>query len=511
MNISPRSRGNNDDKITLSNKVTKLNPNAAAFVPSALRSTYGNKSEDASRMDKKGASGKAVLDRSESAVSNNSDDEAHQYWRGQLPDDITPDFKVMGEVELPGPQQLSLANLSIHHDAETSRFSASRFSEPFSPGQTRSPLSTGLPNLSTNLHYSGSTYTEDQSSSSVTLGAKPWDQESIVGDQQLTSGMEGHHYNGDSSASFVNNLLGDQAVIEEAPINPLVFLASRYPGFSAERLADVYYANGCNLNLTMEMLRQLELQGDGGFNQTTDVLDSPRLTTPNFSLLSVVESHNSLPSSNTSAGSSKSSQLLASSFNGRGKLLYGDKARSFGPARTVPFWPETDKAVGDIFSESREEARGYARLRDACLEQVSQAYLIGNKALSRELSEKGQLYNLQMKAALQKAGETVHQQRNPFSSQLHGYRQGGQERLIDLQNLHVSEALHVLKHELGVLRNSVRSSGQLHQAMIRVGTDHTAKGTRIPQRLSMAVEQFLLAEGIHYTQPRPGLLHIVIY
>ncbi|KAJ6816522.1 polyadenylate-binding protein-interacting protein 7-like isoform X1 [Iris pallida] len=490
MNISPRSRGNsNDTKITLFNKVTKLNPNAAAFVPSALQSTYGNRGEDASRVDKKGAYGKAVLDRSESIVSNHSDDEAHQYWRGQLPDDITPDFKVVGEVELPGPRQPSLADLSINHDVETSRFSASRFSETFSPGQTRSPLGTGRLNLS----------------------AKPWNQESIVGDQQLTSGMEGHHYNGDSSASFVNNLLGDQAVIEEAGINPLVFLTSRYPGFSADRLADVYYANGCNLNLAMEMLHQLELQGDGGFSQSTEVFDTPRLITPDFSVLPVVEAHNGLPSSNSSAGSSKSSRLLASSFNGHGKLLFGDKTRSFAASQTVPFWPETDKAVEDIVSESREEARGYARLRDACLEQVSQAYLIGNKALSRELSEKGQLYNLQMKAALQKAGETVHQQRNQFASQLHGYRQGGQERLIDLQNLHVSEALHVLKHELGVLRNVVRSSGQLHQAMIRVGTDHNAKGIRIPQRLSVAVEQFLLGEGIHYTQPRLGLLHIVIY
>ncbi|KAJ6805578.1 polyadenylate-binding protein-interacting protein 7-like isoform X1 [Iris pallida] len=510
MNISPRSRENNNDtKITLPNKVTRLNPNAAAFVPSVLRSTYGRKSEDTGRMDKKGSSGKTVLDRSESTVSNNFDDEAHQFWHHQLPDDITPDFNVMGE-ELPGPHQLSLTDLSIH-DVETSRFSASRFSGTFSPRQPRSPLSTGRANLSPNLRYSGSTCTEDQTSTNVTLAAKSWDQVSIGGDQHLTKGLEGHHYNGDSSSSFVNNLLGDQAVVEEAATNPLVFLASRYPGFSAERLADVYYANGCNLNLTMEMLRQLELQGDGGFGQSTEVLDSPRLGTRDFSVLSAVEAHNGLSSSNSTAGPSKSSQLIASSFNGHGKLLYGDKSQSFGAARTVPFWRETDNAVGERFSDSREEARSYARLRDACLEQVSQAYLIGNKALSRELSEKGQLYNLQMKAALQKAGETVHQQRNPFSSQLHGYRQGAQERLIDLQNLHVSEALHVLKHELGVLRNTVRSSGQLHQAMIRVGIDHNAKGTLISRRLQVAVEQFLLEEGIHYTQPRPGLLHIVIY
>lgn len=43
--------------------------------------------------------------------------------------------------------------------------------------------------------------------------------------------------------------------------------------------------------------------------------------------------------------------------------------------------------------------------------QARQAYLIGNKALAKELSVKGQLHNIHMKAAHGKAQETVYRLR----------------------------------------------------------------------------------------------------
>ena len=43
--------------------------------------------------------------------------------------------------------------------------------------------------------------------------------------------------------------------------------------------------------------------------------------------------------------------------------------------------------------------------------QATQAYMMGNKALAKELSMKGQLYNLQMKAAHETAREAIYQQR----------------------------------------------------------------------------------------------------
>jgi len=47
--------------------------------------------------------------------------------------------------------------------------------------------------------------------------------------------------------------------------------------------------------------------------------------------------------------------------------------------------------------------------------------------------------------------------------------------------------------------------------MICVGTGHHTKGARTPARLPVAVEQFLLEEGLKFTQPQPGLLRVVIY
>ena len=43
--------------------------------------------------------------------------------------------------------------------------------------------------------------------------------------------------------------------------------------------------------------------------------------------------------------------------------------------------------------------------------QASQAYLMGNKALAKQLSMKGQLHNIQMKAAHNKAQESIYRQR----------------------------------------------------------------------------------------------------
>ena len=88
--------------------------------------------------------------------------------------------------------------------------------------------------------------------------------------------------------------------------------------------------------------------------------------------------------------------------------------------------------------------------------------------------------------------------------------QRGSDRLIDLHGLHVSEAIHILKVELGSLRGMARASGERMQVMVCVGTGHHTKGSRTA-RLPIAVEQFLLDEGLHYTQPQPGLLRVAVY
>ncbi|XP_068659664.1 polyadenylate-binding protein-interacting protein 7-like [Aristolochia californica] len=579
MNLS--SKGfpvNKDSKLNTPGKVTKLNPNAAEFVPSALRSTAipPSYNTNPTRLDVTGTSGKPVFDRSESSISNNSDDEAHQYWRHQLPDDITPDFKVMREEELQGPGSLSLVGLSLNDGVEISRFSPSGSgSHLLSKCQE---LTSEDINLGEKLRYSGPTFVEDSSvGTMMNMPTSLWDKRFINGGQDITNGRgEGHPYNGDLSANFMNELLSENVILDGNDINPLEFLASQFPGFAAESLADVYYANGCDLNLTIEMLTQLELQSDSDFSQNLNskTLSAPNLSTLDFPALPASDAQAGVPkyagdglqqaanpfrsvdkdnlllfkSSNSSGtnsraidfasavrklaaqdsgqwkcerngvtdasvGTSRNPQVLASSYTGHPRSPYGggDRLQNYGGSRAAPLWLETGEAVANMYSELRDEARDHARLRNACFEQARQAYLIGNKALAKELSVKGQLHNMQMKAAHGKARESIYRQRNPVSPELQSFARG-QEPIIDLHGLHVSEAIHMLKHELSVLRSTARSAGQRLQVLICVGTGHHTKGTRTPARLPMAIERYLLEEeGLDYTEPQPGLLRVVIY
>ncbi|KAJ4957955.1 hypothetical protein NE237_025066 [Protea cynaroides] len=574
MSLSRKVISTNDTKLNATGKTTALNPNAAEFVPFALRSSPGNLSsaDVTGRLDASGTSGKVVLDRSESTVSNNSDEEAHQYWRCQLPDDITPDFKFMGEDELRGPESLTLASLSIGDGNDTSRFSVSPGSGLIlSKQQELSPHgNNNNDTMFEKIRYSIPSFGEEQSSADFLNLPTGF----MNGDQQIGSkGRDGFSYNVNPSSEFQNDTLSDHGILEDIEINPVEFLASQFPGFAAESLAEVYYANGCDLNLTIEMLTQLELQVDGGFNQNLNskTLTAPNLSALDFPALTVPDDQNGLSkfvgddiqqapnpyqssnkdtilffksssstpsrgaidfasavrkvpaqdsgqwkyerncSSDTTVGSSRSSHNLVSSYGGgHGRSTHSDRLENHGSARGAP-WLETGDIVANMYSELRGEARDHARLRNAYFDQARQAYLIGNKALAKELSLKGQLHNMHMKAAHGKAQESIYRHRNPVAPELQGFIRG-QERMIDLHGLHVSEAIHVLKNELSILRSLARSAAQRLQVYICVGTGHHTKGSRTPARLPIAVEQYLLEEeGLDYTEPQPGLLRVVIY
>ncbi|KAH7833890.1 hypothetical protein Vadar_010793 [Vaccinium darrowii] len=560
----------NDEKINNTGKVVTLNPNAVEFVPFALRSSSGSTST-ADGSTKLGGSGtgkfgKAVLDRSESTISSNSDEEAHQYWRQQLPDDITPDFKVMGGDESQGINSIPFSMLSLHDGNDASRFST--VGSSFMLKELSQPGTNGK-SFAEKTRYSVPSYGEDVSSSNfIHSPTKPWDKPITNNDQLRSTIREGLPYDRNSKQGFPN----EQAIAGNTEINPLQFLVTQFPGFAAESLADVYFANGGDLNLTIEMLTQLELQVDGGFSQNLNskVLSAPNLSELDFPALSAQESQSgllkysgddspyrsankdnmlssksnySIPtrgaidfasavrkmssqesnmwkydrngSADASVGSSRSAHVLASSYNGgQVRGIYGDKVQSRSSYRAAPVWLETGEAVANMYSEMREEARDHARLRNAYFEQARQAYLIGNKALAKELSVKGQLHNMHMKAAHSKAQESIYRQRNPVSGEMQGNGRGGeqQERIIDLHGLHVSEAIHVLKRELALLRSTARSVEQRLQVYICVGTGHHTRGSRTPSRLPIAVQRYLLEEeGLDYSEPQPGLLSVLLY
>ncbi|KAH0969730.1 hypothetical protein GBA52_028326 [Prunus armeniaca] len=186
--------------------------------------------------------------------------------RHQLPDDITPDFKVMGEVESQGLGNLSLAGLSLHDDGEATQFPASTGS-----GYLLNESHINGNNFSEKLRASAPPFGDDLSSASfLHMSPKPWDKQIVNSNQLISNGQEGLH---------------------------MMDFLDRVPGFSAQSLAKFTFANGCDLNLTIEMLTQLELQVDGGFNENLNskTVSAPDLSSMDFPALTPTDGQHSHP------------------------------------------------------------------------------------------------------------------------------------------------------------------------------------------------------------------------
>ncbi|CAA6659309.1 unnamed protein product [Spirodela intermedia] len=256
------------------NNVTSLNPNAAEFVPYVHRSPSGSdRNIDMTRLNSPRTSGKTVLDRPAFNVSDNYDDEARQYWDHQLPDDITPDFKVM---------------LSLNDGMKMSRTAGGQFL-----GKQQEVSLKGSTNiaLGRTMGYSSPMYAENFSTTLMDLATNPWDKHFMRGDRHVGNYREREHAIGDSSASFLGDLLNKKEAVKA-----MEFLASRFPGFAVEKLMEAYLANGCDLNSTTEKLTRLELQVNGfNMNRKSRSFVAPNLGGLEFPVRSLTESPNGFP------------------------------------------------------------------------------------------------------------------------------------------------------------------------------------------------------------------------
>lgn len=62
--------------------------------------------------------------------------------------------------------------------------------------------------------------------------------------------------------------------------------------------------------------------------------------------------YNRNPSQDTTIGSSRSSHVLASAYNGgHGRMSYGDRLANRNSSRSAPVWLETGDAVGNVLDE----------------------------------------------------------------------------------------------------------------------------------------------------------------
>ncbi|RWW15120.1 hypothetical protein BHE74_00000916 [Ensete ventricosum] len=380
-------------KLNLLNKVTTLNPNALEFIPSSLKYAKSTKSSDTKKFDGLGSSGNAVLDRSGSTISNNSEVEANPSWYHQLPDDITPDFQVMAE-ELQQPGDLRIADLSLHDSVGPSRFSGSMTNQLLG-------LRKHVPCFTSENHHLSEKICAEGKSPTVFMAsaASSWGKPFMNGEKHSRIGRKGCRNDWDFCAGPINDLTSNNMLLENAAVDPIKYLSSRFPGCDAQRLANVYYENGCDLNSTIELLSHY-------MNLNVTPLASSRVNMLDSTALSLAETH----------------------------------------ARIVNF------------------------------------------------------------------GELPIFFRNPLFPEHQSYSQL-KDQVIDLYGLSVTEAMHSLDNRLSFLRRKARSSGQRLQAVICIGVGQQhSKGTGgSPAWLPVAVEQYLMKEGLQFTQPHPGLLRVVIY
>ncbi|XP_047089541.1 polyadenylate-binding protein-interacting protein 7-like isoform X3 [Lolium rigidum] len=266
-------------KLNLINKTTALNPNAVEFVPSCLRSVSdASNRPDTTKFHVSGSSKDTSADKPESAVPSNPDEEAHRYWQDQLPDDITPDFNVLGQDETPGHDSLSLAGLSMNDGFASSIFS---------PNQTpkmhhASPFVRDALGARARIEFSGPEQPQgtimSPTASTMSPTAAPWVKTVRNGGQYGGANRrDASHYNGDSSIG-----------------SPLQ--------------SDAYYRNRRSFRSTMDIMTQLEQNKvDGRLNQNL-----------------------------------RGSQLLGGSYNGNHGMVSNSTLQNTAGVQTGPTWLETD-------------------------------------------------------------------------------------------------------------------------------------------------------------------------
>nr|XP_051187574.1 polyadenylate-binding protein-interacting protein 7-like isoform X6 [Lolium perenne] len=266
-------------KLNLINKTTALNPNAVEFVPSCLRSVSdASNRSDTTKILVSGSSKDTSADKPESAVPSNPDEEAHRYWQDQLPDDITPDFNVLGQDETPGHDSLSLTGLSMNDG-----FASSLFSPNHTPRMQHhaSPFVRDALGVRAKIEFPGLEQPQgtimSPTASTMSPTAAPWVKTVRNGGQYGGANRrDASHYNGDSSIG--------------PPLQ-----------------SDAYYRNRRSFRSTMDIMTQLENKVDGRLNQNL-----------------------------------RGSQMLGGSYNGNHGMVSNNTLQNAAGVQTGPTWLETD-------------------------------------------------------------------------------------------------------------------------------------------------------------------------
>jgi len=252
----------NLSRTTSSSLRTNLNPNAAEFIPNALKAPSTSQAWDQQKSPTKETVG-SRLDRTNSSNSNASDDEYRRFCRSQLPDDLMPDFDFGDYVDN----------------------TATNYEEPVDvPGRATNWAGGSVGNAQQGDHF----IYDDRVNQNATVRTTPYSPRYGVAAEGSTSTGFVRPYlpelrrspvhkqqlgwtdSNESGTAFTDWGGSDLTFPEDLTevIDPVTVLATEFPGFASESLADIYYANGGDLALTMDMLTELEVRNKPLLPQT---------------------------------------------------------------------------------------------------------------------------------------------------------------------------------------------------------------------------------------------------
>lgn len=306
--------------------------------------------------------------------------------------------------------------------------------------------------------------------------------------------------------------------LEDPKNDPVELLLQMFPSIPRIEIDALFQSNDQRFSLTLEALLQAKNSGSLSPDSEQDLHPtSLDLSTEEFPELQSCQRTWSTGSSRSESSKQSfldvarkkpiSPQQTSPAVSGLG--LTTSTGFSYRkpktPNGTIP-WVITGEAVSKQYAKLRADASEFAKLRNACFSEATKAYVSGNKALAKELGEKGRMYCEKMKNCHFEASEAIFKDRN---QQLRNMMDENSPEAIDLHGLHVAEARRILERELGIMR-SKKVKGRQKIVSLLVGTGHHTKGARTPSRLPAAVENFLQESGFTFRRATPGVIEVDI-
>ncbi|KAI9137558.1 hypothetical protein BKA69DRAFT_1097107 [Paraphysoderma sedebokerense] len=152
----------------------------------------------------------------------------------------------------------------------------------------------------------------------------------------------------------------------------------------------------------------------------------------------------------------------------------------------------TGSSVADMFQRYRSEAAQHAVIRNAYFQRSAEAYRNGDKALAKDLSLQGKLYNEKMIHLHNEASERIFKVRRKEIAEKLNLSQSSDEIItdfIDLHGLFINEALGFLESKINQLYDDAYNDHHSRYLFILTGTGHHSSNGRA--KLLPAIKAYL--------------------